>query len=633
MTTQLTLVDQAKQGDPEAIASLMNRTLNQRAAHVQVRRRGGEYRLLVESEQVPDKQATVKWIGQGLKQLAIAEMQTVTIYGKARQSGKPDWQHCFQMSSQVVRLPEKTAPSPASAPSATAAEPVLDLSEHCFIRNPSLLSVNLTPPAKAVSQAVLSFAALPNAQKLAVLPLVASLLRKPEPVQNADLQAEAQAWIAEVLTLEGDDFRKLAIWLSRYCADPIATVALLSLKVAPMPSSSSGESSSAVSEGSEVSARTVVNPAIARVAAEQAAIAGQLHSPDISLLSSNSWLPVWAFPAAWALCLAIAVTLGIHSANTVEEYSSALCDLVENPSAQCKLASQLVGDDALLREVLSQDVVITPEITATAAEKCQKYSETHLLSAVTDLVLTQSSAKGTVSLANINTEEVLPGILLTDLKQIDSTGQNQPTRLACVGYVASAPSSKLSASAGELSDISANAFADASGTAFEEAPASELSEPAGQLAIQEMAVDEIPIDWPDAPYRGSAEKALSTKKALGIYNIFVSFGANTLFTAIGVFAAVMLGSCYKCYTLKGVYQLASVLGMIETLLYLIPGMGLFASVPLDVAAIGLASRFVKDFNIDWSEGYKPLARGAITIMVIRVVFSWLLYGAIAHFIL
>ena len=74
------------------------------------------------------------------------------------------------------------------------------------------------------------------------------------------------------------------------------------------------------------------------------------------------------------------------------------------------------------------------------------------------------------------------------------------------------------------------------------------------------------------------------------------------------------------------------LGAVETVVYMVPGIGFFISVPLDVAAIGLASRFVKDFNIDWTEGYKSLARGATTILAIRFVFSWLLYWAIAHLI-
>ncbi len=612
MATQLTVVERAKQGEPDAIAQLMNRTLNQRAAHVQVRRRGGEYRLLVESDRLPEQQATVQWIEQGLRKLAIADMQTVTIYGKARQSAKPDWQYGFEIGGFAARSQGLPSESPqAASVTSSLTEPPLDLSEHCFIRNPSLLAVSLTPPAKPVAQAVLSFAALANAQKLTLLPHVASLLRKPAPIENPALAAEAQAWITEVLTLEGDDIRKLSIWLSRYCADPAATVAQLSLKAAPPQSESNPSSES--SAASEL-IRHTVNPSIARGVVEQSAPAGELHSPDASLLSSNGWLPIWVLPAAWAFCLLVAVSLGIYSANNTE-YSSALCEQVENPSAQCKLASQLVGEDAFLSEVLNPDIVVPPEITEKAAEKCQEYGEDNLLSAA----LFESSAKKGVSISNIHTEEVFPGVLLTDLKQTDNTGEREPMRIACVGYVTLAQ-----AASGEFSEVPVNRFPNASDN--------KAIKPGDPLMIRGIAVDEIPMAWPTEKYDKVGGIKLSTKKALGVYNIFIGFGANTLFTAIGLFVAVMLNACYKCYTLKGIYQTASVLGVIETIVYMIPGLGTFISIPLNVTMLGLASCFVKDFNIDWSEGSKSVAVGVITIMVIRMILSWSFYGAIAHFI-
>jgi hypothetical protein len=615
MASQLTVLERARQGEPDAIAQLMNRTLAQQGAQVQIRRRGSEYKLLVESDAAPEKAATVKWISQGLAKLAIADMQTVTIYGKSRQCAQPEWQYGFQLGEAAAGGRSPTSATPP------AAEPLLDLSEHCFIRNPSLLAVNLTPPAQAVAQTVLSFAALPNAQKLAVLPHIAPLLRKPAPVNDPALTSETQAWIAEVLAIEGDDSRKLAIWLSRYCARPTETIEQLTLKVAPPQSdvSSSSDPSNAPSAASESLQNSVnphVNPNIARVVAQQAERAKELHSPDVSLLASNGWLPVWVLPAVWAFCLMIAVSLGVYSANNVE-YSSALCNQVENPSAQCKLASQLVSDESVLREVLDPAMVVTPEIIEKAAEKCQEYSETHLISAARF----ESSAGSAVSISNVHTEEVLPGVLLTDLKQTDNKGKIEPMRLACVGYVTPAQ-----AASGEFSEVPAKKFINASGTA------SEGLGPEGPLMIQEIAVDEIPMDWPTEKYNKVGGVELSTKKALGVYNIFIYFGANTLFTAVGLFVAVMLNSCYKCYTLKGVYQAASVLGVVETIVYMLPGIGLFVSIPLDVALIGLTSRFVKDFNIDWSGGYKPLAIGAITILIIRTILSWLLYGAISHFL-
>lgn len=45
--TQLSLLDQAKTGDPSAIAALMNRMLSKQGSKVKVKRQSGDYKLLV----------------------------------------------------------------------------------------------------------------------------------------------------------------------------------------------------------------------------------------------------------------------------------------------------------------------------------------------------------------------------------------------------------------------------------------------------------------------------------------------------------------------------------------------------------------------------------------------------------
>ncbi|MGB3300532.1 MAG: hypothetical protein WBA76_19895 [Phormidesmis sp.] len=592
MPTQPTLIERVKQGEVEAIAQLINCTLpqhlNQPSAHVQIRRRGGEYRLLVEAPNLPEQQSTVRWIQKGLGKLAIAPMQTVTIYGKSQQSAKPSWQYSFCLASSDIQSPEKS----------------LDLSEYCFVRNRALLSGSLTPPAKAVTRLVLSFSALPNAQKLTILSRFTQLLRRSESVENASLESSAQDWIAAALALESNGLRQLSIWLSRYCARSAETLEQLSPPVAEI--SDSSESTSAVA-----------NPAVATVLATQAARAEQLRSPETTLSNQDSWLFAWAIPTVWALCLMIFVTLGIHWANrTVSSFS--ICEQAAQSTAQCTLAVQLVGDESAMTHTIKSAVPLAPKTKAAAAKNCNDYASTHVISALKiDSLAPPSPEDMTENAADTSssqTTEVFPGVLLTEVTQarslpkIDSLSQigsltqsenlvhtaspenKEIMRLACVGYSSA------------------------------------------QNAFKEIAADEIPTAWPNEPYNPASALNDSTEKALGIYNLFISFGANTLFTAIGVFVAVILFSCYRCYTLKGVYQVALVLGGLETVVLMIPGIGFFISLPLGVAAIGLASRLVKDFTVDWTEGYKALAKGAIVIVAIRCLLFWLLYGAIAHFI-
>ena len=609
--SQLDMMARARQGDVGAIAALMNRTRNKPFDRVQIRRReGGQYQLLVESAQVPEQQISVQWIVRGLVQLAIADIDTITIYGKSQQSAKPDWQQTVQIalsspnSLEPSDLSESSDLSDPSDLSDSIAQPnsseppdPTELSDYCFIRNLSLLSGNLTPPNIAVSQIICSFAALPNTQKRIVLPHIASLLRDSTPIQDNALTAETQRWITEILALEGDDLRKLSIWLSRYCADPTATLEQIRPIVAV--SSAQGEDGSDRAMPS-AQLKPRMNPDIERVAIAQAARMENLHSPNLQLSQENSRL-LWMIPAVWSACLLIVVGLGIHSTYRADT-GFAICQQARvGASTQCNLAVQIAGDEAAIAQAIKSAAPVTPEIKSTAAEDCLKYGSTHILNALKLSKLALPAAENAVSIIHSQATEVFPGVLLTDITQT-SRANAQPSRTACVGYALPAP----------VSDI------DAVGDA--------------QAAIQEIAADEIPAAWPDEPYQKMTIAGFSPEKALGGYDLFINLGSNVLFSAISVFVAVLLNACYTCYTLTGIYQVAAVLGALETVVHMIPAIGLFLSVPIGVGAIGLTSRFVKDFNISWADGYKPLARGAVTILVIKGALSWLLYGAIAHFI-
>ena len=280
MTTHRSVLDRAKQGEPDAIADLMNRTLSKQSSRVQVRQRGHEYCFLVESaRQVPNQQSTVNWIKQGLISLTIPHIQQVTVYGKLKTDPKPAWQFSFRLEgapqernqlpkqpinqspehnqspentdspsanqSPAAASPEEFVDSPqaqtsaaserpltdentqlnnsqastleenadSSAVAATKEDPALDLSEYCFTRYKALLSGKLTAPSKKVCHLILTFTAFPNEQKLAILPHLTKLLRKPAPIEDYALSADSKAWIEDISQLEGDNLRKL-------CSDP-----------------------------------------------------------------------------------------------------------------------------------------------------------------------------------------------------------------------------------------------------------------------------------------------------------------------------------------------------------------------------------------------------------------------------
>ena len=75
--------------------------------------------------------------------------------------------------------------------------------------------------------------------------------------------------------------------------------------------------------------------------------------------------------------------------------------------------------------------------------------------------------------------------------------------------------------------------------------------------------------------------------------------------------------------------MAMVLGVVETIMSVLPVFGIYGSITMNVICMGLASMFVKDFHIDWSGGYRTLALGVGVINGIRMILSLLLYIAIA----
>ena len=65
---------------------------------------------------------------------------------------------------------------------------------------------------------------------------------------------------------------------------------------------------------------------------------------------------------------------------------------------------------------------------------------------------------------------------------------------------------------------------------------------------------------------------------------------------------------------------------------MIPRIGFFSGIAMEVMAIGTASLMVKEFTVDWTYGYNSLMLGAVTMLAIRFILNMMMYGAIAYFI-
>ncbi|MFN6527227.1 hypothetical protein [Nostoc sp. ChiSLP03a] len=95
--TQPNILKLAKQGDAEAIASLMNRHLHPKGINAKVAFQDACLEVTLESAQVLNQQVLVAFIRKGLTALGAASVERVKIYGQ--QTGKefPTWSKEFDL--------------------------------------------------------------------------------------------------------------------------------------------------------------------------------------------------------------------------------------------------------------------------------------------------------------------------------------------------------------------------------------------------------------------------------------------------------------------------------------------------------------------------------------------------------
>ncbi|MHC5719658.1 MAG: hypothetical protein ACYTX0_48365, partial [Nostoc sp.] len=95
--TQPNILKLAKQGDTEAIASLMNRHLHPKGIAAKVAFKDACLEVMLESAEVPNKQILITFVRKGLRALGAASVEIVKVYGQ--QTGKefPAWSKEFDL--------------------------------------------------------------------------------------------------------------------------------------------------------------------------------------------------------------------------------------------------------------------------------------------------------------------------------------------------------------------------------------------------------------------------------------------------------------------------------------------------------------------------------------------------------
>lgn len=95
--TQSNILEQAKQGNPEAIAVLLNRHLQPKGISVKTAQQDRCLQIMVEAAQVPNQQAVVTFIYQGITKLGTTSIERIKIYGRKAGDDFPAWNQEFEL--------------------------------------------------------------------------------------------------------------------------------------------------------------------------------------------------------------------------------------------------------------------------------------------------------------------------------------------------------------------------------------------------------------------------------------------------------------------------------------------------------------------------------------------------------
>lgn len=134
--TQSNLIELAKQGDPQAIANLMNRTLQPKGISATVDRMGDRLQIYLAGEHPPNRESLMTFIQNGINNLGLETIDTIEVIGQQTGQAAPLWSQEWQLdpaeaetgfefpARAAAAAPAAPPPPPPSSPKPPPAPPL-----------------------------------------------------------------------------------------------------------------------------------------------------------------------------------------------------------------------------------------------------------------------------------------------------------------------------------------------------------------------------------------------------------------------------------------------------------------------------------------------------------------------------
>lgn len=108
--SQQNILESAKQGNPDAIAILINRTLQSKGITAKVSRKNTCLRIMLESSEAPNQSSLVELIFNGIRKLDVVGVDTLQIFGRQVDDDFPVWNQTLTLKKSELSY----SPKPSS---------------------------------------------------------------------------------------------------------------------------------------------------------------------------------------------------------------------------------------------------------------------------------------------------------------------------------------------------------------------------------------------------------------------------------------------------------------------------------------------------------------------------------------
>lgn len=148
--SQPNLVALAQQGDPRAIAALVNRHFQPQGIQGRVTVKAGNLHLLLESDAVPDRTTQLAEIARLFREHEIHAFETIMVYGRQQGAKQPAWQDTVDLSADRDSADLHTV-FDAEEPDLSSTPPAAEATSPAWSEPDTLLQHDVAAPASEVS--------------------------------------------------------------------------------------------------------------------------------------------------------------------------------------------------------------------------------------------------------------------------------------------------------------------------------------------------------------------------------------------------------------------------------------------------------------------------------------------------